>query len=231
MNKIYYKYKSIRDLIDLDRILDIINNKRIYMPSFDELNDPFESYLVNFKLSYSGSSIIEEIGERPSIVDEIFKSYGILSLTDNCRNQTMWASYSNMYKGICLGFVNLPKVKPIKYIKQTKKIPELDLENETKIKKEDIEKILMSKYTNWKYEQEYRMLSKEKFYNIDKHLKMIIIGHRIDEHIKEMLYRECINNNIEVYTTYIDYIKNRIIIKKYPFNIEYNSKEIDDDLN
>ena len=75
MNKIYYKYKSIRDLIDLDRILDIINNKRIYMPSFDELNDPFESYLVNFNLSYAGASIGEVAGERPSIIDEIFKPY------------------------------------------------------------------------------------------------------------------------------------------------------------
>jgi len=229
MNKIYYKYKSIRDLIDLDRILDIINNKRIYMPSFDELNDPFESYLVNFNLSYSGLNVAELSNERPTIIDEIFKPYGILSLTDNCRNQAMWASYSNMYKGICLGFENLPKVKPIKYIKQTSKVPELNLE-ELKIKDKDIEKILMSKYANWKYEQEYRMLSKEKFYNIDKHLKMIIIGHRIDNNIQNMLYHECIKNDIEVYTTYIDYIKNQIIIKKYPFDVEYNGTEIVDDL-
>lgn len=229
MNKIYYKYKSIRDLIDLDRILDIINNKRIYMPSFDELNDPFESYLVNFDLSYAGSSITSAAGERPAFIDDIFKPYGILSLTDNCKNQVMWASYSNMYKGICLGFENLPKVKPIKYIEKNHSIPKLDSEN--KIKDKDIEKILMTKYNNWKYEQEYRLLSKDKFYNIEKYLKLIIIGHRIDEHIKEMLYRECINNNIEVYTTYIDYIRNRIIIKKYPFNIEYNGIEIDDDLN
>ena len=228
MNKIYYKYKAIRDLIDLDRILDIINNKRIYMPSFDELNDPFESYLVNFDLSYTGSSITSAAGERPAFIDEIFKPYGILSLTDNCKNQVMWASYSNMYKGICLGFENLPKVKPIKYIEKNHSIPKLDSEN--KIKDKDIEKILMSKYNNWKYEQEYRLLSKDKFYNIEKNLKLIIIGHRIDEHIKEMLYRECINNNIEVYTTYIDYIRNRIIIKKYPFNIEYNGIEIEDDL-
>lgn len=227
MDKIYYKYKSIRDLVDLDRILDIINNKRIYMPSFDELNDPFESYLVNFNLSYAGSSIIAAAGERPSIIDEIFKPYGILSLTDNCRNQAMWASYSNMYKGICLGFENLPKVKPIKYIKRDKKIPELNIDE---ITTKDIEKILMSKYTNWKYEQEYRMLSKNKFYNINKHLKLIIIGHRIDTNIKNMLYHECIKNNIEVYTTYIDYIKNRIIIKKYPFNVTYDGKEIIDDL-
>ena len=228
MKKTYYKYKSIRDLIDLDRILDIINNKRIYMPSFDELNDPFESYLVNFDLSYTGSSITSAAGERPAFIDEIFKPYGILSLTDNCKNQVMWASYSNMYKGICLGFENLPKVKPIKYIEKNHSIPTLDSEN--KIKDKDIEKILMSKYNNWKYEQEYRLLSKDKFYNIEKNLKLIIIGHRIDEHIKEMLYRECINNNIEVYTTYIDYIRNRIIIKKYPFNIEYNGIEIEDDL-
>lgn len=227
MDKIYYKYKSIRDLVDLDRILDIINNKRIYMPSFDELNDPFESYLVNFNLSYAGSSIIAAAGERPSIIDEIFKPYGILSLTDNCRNQAMWASYSNMYKGICLGFENLPKVKPIKYIKRDKKIPELNIDE---ITTKDIEKILMSKYTNWKYEQEYRMLSKNRFYNINKHLKLIIIGHRIDTNIKNMLYHECIKNNIEVYTTYIDYIKNRIIIKKYPFNVTYDGKEIIDDL-
>ena len=229
MKKIYYKYKSIRDLIDLDRILDIINNKRIYMPSYDELNDPFESYLVNFNLSCAGSSIIEAAGERPSIIDEIFKKYGILSLTDNCRNQAMWASYANMYKGICLGFENLPEVKPIKYIKQTENIPKLNLE-EIKIKGEDIEKILMSKYSNWKYEQEYRLLSKDKFYNVENNLKLIIIGHRIDSNIKNMLYNECIKNNIEVYTTYIDYIRNRIIIKKYPFDVKYDGIEIVDDL-
>ena len=228
MKKIYYKYKAIRDLTDLDRILDIINNKRIYMPSFDELNDPFESYLVNFDLSSAGSSITNAAGERPAFIDEIFKPYGILSLTDNCKNQVMWASYSNMYKGICLGFENLPKVKPIKYIEKNQSIPKLDSEN--KINDKDIEKILMSKYNNWKYEQEYRLLSKDKFYNIENNLKLIIVGHKIDNHIKEMLYRECINNNIEVYTTYIDYIRNRIIIKKYPFNIEYNGIEIEDDL-
>ena len=228
MNEIYYKYKSIRDLIDLDRILDIINNKRIYMPSFDELNDPFESYLVNFDLSYAGSSITSAAGERPPHIDEIFKQYGILSLTDNCKNQVMWASYSNMYKGICLGFENLPKVKPIKYIEQTHSIPRLDSEN--KIDDKDIEKILMSKYANWKYEQEYRLLSKDKFYNIEDHLKLIIIGHRIDTNIKNMLYHECIKNNIEVYTTYIDYIKNKIIIKKYPFDVTYDGVEIVDDL-
>ena len=229
MEKLYYKYKSIRDLLDLDRILDIINNKRIYMPSFDELNDPFESYLVNFNLSYAGSSIIDATGGRPSTINETFKQYGILSLTDNCKNPAMWASYSNMYKGICLGFENLPNVKPIKYIKQSGDIPELDLED-LNIKEKDIEKILMSKYENWKYEQEYRLLSKDKFYNIDNHLKLIIIGHRIDNNIKNMLYHECIKNNIEVYTTYIDYRKNRIIIKKYPFDISYDGTEIADDL-
>lgn len=228
MEEIYYKYKAIRDLIDLDRILDIINNKRIYMPSFDELNDPFESYLVNFDLSYAGASISNAAGERPAFIDEIFKPYGILALTDNCKNQVMWASYSNMYKGICLGFKDLPNVKPINYIEQTNSIPKLDSDNI--IDDKDIENILMSKYNNWKYEQEYRLLSKDKFYNIENNLKLIIIGHRIDNHIKEMLYRECINNNIEVYTTYIDYIRNRIIIKKYPFNIEYNGIEIEDDL-
>ena len=44
-NKYLYKYKKIESAIDLTRILDIINKKRIYLPKYSELNDPYESFM------------------------------------------------------------------------------------------------------------------------------------------------------------------------------------------
>ena len=40
--KIVFKYRSLKDSLDFVRFLDIVKNNRLYMPTVNQLNDPFE---------------------------------------------------------------------------------------------------------------------------------------------------------------------------------------------
>ena len=102
--KYLYKYKQIVTAFDLTIVLDIINNRRIYLPRYEQLNDPFESYMNDIYSAEMGNSILQNIGIRKEHINDRFNKYGILSLTSNCRNQVMWTMYANYYKGICIGF-------------------------------------------------------------------------------------------------------------------------------
>ena len=228
--KYLYKYKRIRNEMDLTRILDIINKKRIYLPRYKDLNDPFESFMNNICTSDAGSSILYNVGERREYVDELFNQYGILSLTSNCRNQVMWTMYTDYYKGICIGFENLKKVKKVEYRKATDS-PKYIYINDLKTCKQNIIDSLLVKYDIWQYEDEYRIISQEQYLNIEENIKFIILGQNLNKEIKELLYDECVRNKIDIYETYINYTRNQIIIKKPGYEILYDGSEILDDLN
>ena len=45
-----YKYKSIATKLDLVRLLDTIQNNRIYMPRYRQLNDPLEGEVISVEI-------------------------------------------------------------------------------------------------------------------------------------------------------------------------------------
>ena len=227
--KYLYKYKKIKCLIDLTRILDIINEKSIYLPKYDELNDPYESFMNTIATADAGSSILFNAVERRDYVNELFDKYRILSLTIDCRNPVMWTMYTDYYEGVCIGFENLDGAKKIKYRKETEK-PEIIKIEDALSDEQYIIDTLMVKYDVWQYEDEYRIISKEKFLNIEDNIKFIILGQNLSKQIKKLLYNECIKNDIDVYETFINSNYNHIIIKKYGYEIEYDGSEIKDDL-
>lgn len=224
-----YKYKRIRSAIDLTRILDIINNKRIYLPRYKDLNDPFESFMNIINTGEAGSSILYNVGKRRDVVNELFNKYGILSLTSDCRNQVMWTMYTDYYEGICIGFENLKDAKKIEYRKYTDKPQNICMRND-QINEQCLIDTLMVKYDVWQYEDEYRIISKEKYLNIKNNIKFIILGQNLNKQIKELLYDECTRNEILVYETYINSSHNQITIKKYGYEIQYDGSEVEDDL-
>lgn len=228
-NKYLYKYKKIESAIDLTRILDIINKKRIYLPKYSELNDPYESFMNIIHTGDAGSSLLFNAGERRDYVDNLFKQYGILSLTSNCRNPVMWTMYTDYYEGICIGFENLSSAKKVKYREENEK-PEIINIKDPKFNQQSIIDTLMLKYDIWKYEDEYRIISNQKYLDVKDNIKFIIIGQKLKKQIKELIKDECIRNDIEVYETYINSTCNKIIIKKYGYEIELDGSEIKDDL-
>lgn len=228
-NKYLYKYKKIETAIDLTRILDIINKKRIYLPRYNELNDPYESFMNIILTGDAGSSILHNTGERRDHINDAFKQYGILSVTSNCRNSVMWTMYTDYYKGVCIGFENLEGAKKIKYRKEKEK-PEIINMEAPDFNQQSIINTLMIKYDTWKYEDEYRIITNQNYLDVKDNIKFIIIGQNLNKQIKDLIKDECTRNDIEVYETYINSTCNKIIIKKYGYEIQLDGSEIKDDL-
>ena len=113
-----YKYKSIsfkqvdftkaKEIIDsndknydnsnIELILDIIQEHRLYCATLNELNDPFEAlHLSIFGDGTAGSSLYSSKGIVPPYTYKRFSKYRILSLTDNPKSHLMGGLYANNY--------------------------------------------------------------------------------------------------------------------------------------
>lgn len=221
-----YKYKSVNSKKELKHVLEIIEDKKIYLPRFRQLNDPFESFTHRVYLSVCGESIRHSSGNRNCAVDEAYENFGILSLTNDCQNQVMWAMYGNQYRGVCLCFELPDKARKIKYLstKQIRKLPDITDEN---FSEDILKESLFYKNKLWKYEKEYRIISKEKYLKIkNENLKYVIIGEEILEKYRKEIEEKCIVNNIKFYKPYIHYMDNEIYIKEYNFVPKYNGSDV-----
>lgn len=145
-----YKYVS------LNRVVDILDNHRLYLSDGTNFNDPFEITVADKKK--------HEIRH--------IKGLHILSLTSSYRNKLIWSHYTDSHKGVCLT-VKVPKhlVYPICY--STKRLYEdSDIDNiissSRKNTKKNVnkdfsalsknKKIAYIKDKKWIYEKEYRIV-------------------------------------------------------------------------
>ena len=145
-----YKYVS------LSRVVDILDNHRLFLSDGTNFNDPFEITVTD---------------KKKHTVRHI-EGLHILSLTNSYRNKLIWSHYTDSHKGVCLT-VKVPNrlVYPICY--STKRIYEdSDIDNfissSTKIAKKCVDKdfsalrknkkIAYIKDKKWLYEKEYRIV-------------------------------------------------------------------------
>lgn len=97
--KYIYKYTRFNEYWE-----DIFQNRRFYMPSPDELNDPFEGQLLPVGSGTAGNSINTAAGKFNRDMERFLKNFRILSFSANIRNKAMWANYSDQYCGFALQF-------------------------------------------------------------------------------------------------------------------------------
>jgi len=123
--------------------LDDIEKRRIKVSEIDQLNDPFELWCVYQKerrLRQALRLFKEEMSAR----------FGMLCFSKHWHNPLLWSHYANKHRGMCLGFdVDRRGIKPISYLRSRPllKIPPTI---------EDINRLLFSKFIDWKYEEEWR---------------------------------------------------------------------------
>ena len=178
----------------------------------------FSNYLLQEKLQY----------------DIIDRKFGIFSLSADPKNQKLWSLYANSHKGICIGFdieiifklediknklkkaANLFQIKKVNYIAE---FPKWELPNQDNL----LEQII-TKSTDWEYEQEYRLIALDKpnwIYKIPKNaIREIIFGLKTLKKTRTEIMKEINKNNIN--------IKFYEIIQK-PDNFELSCKEINED--
>lgn len=165
-----FKYRALDSALELVRATDIFVNYRLFMPTSDNLNDPFEGGNVDF----SSSSFSERI-----------KKCKILSLSYDCFSPPLWAHYASECSGICIGFSTYSSFQDIKEIRYSDTIDKkqwFSSDENDAIKHE-----FLYKNTSWNYESEYRIISEkdEEYFQFNKsEIAVVIFGNKINPDIK-----------------------------------------------
>lgn len=133
----------------------------------------------------------------------LLKNYaiGVLSLAKNFNCPLMWSHYADQHKGFCIGYdVSVNEtidIHPVDYrgkrFIKTQQIYDMlfsGCENIRNAAKKDIERvILLNKSYSWKYENEYRVISKKGLQDSPFRLSDVTFGLRFKESAKFSVMR------------------------------------------
>lgn len=205
-----YKYKS---LANLESVLDIILNERLFCSSYDELNDPFEGlFLSIITLSYSRLRALK-VPFPPQLVNSSIKQYKgieelsfdlsktkICSLSSDMSDVRLWSHYADGHKGIVIEIDFSGLESKIHEVKYSEKLPVFEASLLTGPLPCEV---LSCKTIHWKYEKEYRVIHEHEFFPISKRIKGIYLGTRISD-TRYNLLTKIIPDGIPIYRTKIN---------------------------
>lgn len=123
-----------------------IEKQRLKIARISALNDPFE--LLGWNLR--DASVRAKLGSWKTDSNE---KIGILCFSRKWSNPLLWSHYADKHKGIALGF-NVPNGEPYRAVKYRR--TRLPTPLGRAIVGSDIDDLVFTKYTAWRYESEYR---------------------------------------------------------------------------
>jgi len=165
--------------ISEEHLFKVISKQRLKVSMLDDLNDPFElksAFFSNKKSRQMAKNFKKDMADR----------FGILCFSKVWRNPVLWSHYANRHKGAAIEFeINDKIALPIRYRKNRYQLKS-NIQNR-KFGKKDIEGIWLTKYQDWAYEEEVRVILEKKecvkengflFKNLDAEivLKGLILG-------------------------------------------------------
>ena len=229
-----YKYSMVNDNTKTN-----LKNNQIYIQSPNKFNDPYEfifkfgvkdEIFVDFlKLFYKDEYTIfleknmskEEILEytRDSYFSEFWKSLGAVCLTENENDDLMWAHYGGNHKGICIEYdKNKHPFRLCEQVEYINEVVNIEIDNLSKFEMQIpiiFNKVFLRKNTIWKYENEWRLVSKvgSVKYPPDA-IKSITFGFFCDEKSKSEIYEAISHLDIK----YFNVVRSKDLywIKKQP---------------
>jgi hypothetical protein len=187
--------------------LDIILKQRLFCSDWRALNDPLEG---NFSYSYktlstetghalNNSDYYDELAED-LVREKRKKKVCALSLT--AESKLLWAHYASGYTGVALE-VELPendlRVVRVQYIGAFN----VDMntgENSDSV----VTRILSSKFDDWKYEQEIRIIQEDSWFPLTHAVSKVICGPRMNDAMFETFQIVCDSINIPLSRMHID---------------------------
>jgi hypothetical protein len=125
--------------------------RKIKLSRFNKLNDPFELLAAN---------LVNEKHRRAvsTLKNELDQTKGLICFTSNWSNPLLWGHYAERHTGIALGF-EIPSIHLTK-MHYTNKRVKIEFNEQTRkvVNGQAVtEKLIRTKFTDWKYEDEYRM--------------------------------------------------------------------------
>lgn len=154
--------------------LKTVTEKRLKISRIEDLNDPFE--LIPYNLTNKHHRRILQATRA-----QLAQNRGLLCFSTTWHDPVMWAHYSDKHRGLCLGF-EVPKniCRSVTYESQRLPFP-------TSPTLVDAERMLFTKYHNWRYEKEIRVWVRLEdqedgmyFYDFNKAIQLVqvIVGVR-----------------------------------------------------
>ena len=198
-----YKFRASSQF---DATLDIIFNRRLYCADWSRLNDPMEGRFVYAFSSGNGGDPNKEMGR---IIREK-ERLRVCSLSKTFTSHLLWAHYASGFDGLAIE-VELPahpSIREISYISDIRTIEQDESPNPRAL----AQQVLTSKYSEWKYEKEVRILQEGEFYSLTKSPTAVLAGHRMKPALLRALEIVCSAQQIPLKR--IDLSSGRVRIQK-----------------
>ncbi len=132
--------------------LQDVRERRLKIATLDELNDPFDIFAADLgdpahrsKLTLARQSIGRQVG--------------LLCFSQRWDNPVLWSHYADKHRGMCLGFeIPHESLRRVTYANRRFKLQRDPLKASGAPDQDSVEKLLVTKYSHWRYEREWRML-------------------------------------------------------------------------
>ncbi len=219
---------KFRSLSNIEFVLDIIYNQRLYCAKYDKLNDPFEglflSNLYDLSKKPVGSRLLSDhdgtykvVASAKHLNSAILESSRICSLTRSIADVRLWSYYGDGHTGIAIEIEVDNNDRQINKIEYGKHLPQYNLETATE---EELCSLLKKKTLQWQHEQEYRIITSKKYYCIKEKIKAIYLGGRVSEFHADIL-KKAVGERINIYHTTIN--PHLVEVERYTEQIKAHS--------
>lgn len=182
--KMYY-------LTSLPFAISNLTLSRIKISRISELNDPFELKSANLN-DPCNQRVLETFKNQTN------KSHGLICFSSSWNNPVLWSHYADSHSGVALGFeVSKKLLLKVNYKNKRFNLPMDSVTNQIIFDEKALGTLLSRKFSDWKYEKEWRFfiplrdckiesgLYFEKF-SADLNLIGIILGTKCELSITEM---------------------------------------------
>ena len=196
-----YKYKS---LANLWHTLDVVLNQRLYCAHWSELNDPLEGrYQI-----YLG----EESSKLKSImttrIEKARDTNRVASLSADPTNFLMWSHYSDGHRGIVIEVEVPDDHEDLTKVMYT---PFSSVFSDKLQTKEDMRHLFNGKGEEWAYEQEYRIITEESFYQLPEPVGRVLLGPLVSAE-REHILREVFPDSVEIVRMELDRVQGTLVV-------------------
>lgn len=231
---VLFKFRSVATEKELSRLIDILNNHRLFFPSRTQINDPFEMANRYIHIGgYAGAWRYEQYEEENPVVTEERNKYHLISLSEDCYSPQMWAYYADSYAGLCLCYVtgrHFNVAKQVEYFSDRAAAVEFgnDPTDDCKRLESLVEKDILCKDICWEHEKEWRITGKEtgNYFDYDEdELIGVIIGHKMDDAAKQIVL-EHMPKKAKILKTLPLRITNRLGLMRYEDEILYDGSRL-----
>lgn len=132
--------------------IENLENSRLKVARFQTLNDPFEM------MPYRRYKTLNERKPYTDFFQKMDKKYGLLCFSSTYHDQLLWAHYADGHTGIALGFeITNNDLLEVNYTSENIR-PKLSLSADTSENEINYLKLAKTKYAEWQYEKEHRLI-------------------------------------------------------------------------